>query len=177
MESAALTAALAGLISLAASFLFLRTRNFRFDAVAVAVTEVGLIFLALSIVAGIIRGHSAHGLWWTWDGGLTSALICWLLYAAYLLLRRSVEEPTQRATFAAVFSIFAFLDVPIVVVCVSWWVARRPSSSVSTEWTTLNAGIAVAMTAVGALLAVTRFRREQRQREQDAQRREAHLVS
>jgi len=35
-----------------------------------------------------------------WDARLTSALVCWILYAAYLMLRRAVEEPTQRATFA-----------------------------------------------------------------------------
>ena len=33
---------------------------------------------------------------------LALAAVCWLLYAGYLMLRRAVEEPTRRATVAAV---------------------------------------------------------------------------
>jgi heme exporter protein C len=176
MEAAAITAILAALVSFLASVLFLRTRDFRFDALSVATTQAGLSILAVCLIVGVIRGHDVRGLWWTWDSGLTSALICWLLYAAYLLLRRSVEEPTQRATFAAVFSIFAFLDVPIVAVCVFWWAARHPAPSLwvmssTTLWVTL------AMIAVAAALTSIRFRREQQRREADARRREALLVS
>ena len=177
MEAAALTAALACIASVVTSFLFLRTRDFRFDALALAVTQSGLVFLGVSIVAGVLRGHDLRGAWWTWDAGLTSALVCWLLYAAYLLLRRSVEEPTQRATFAAVFSIFAFLDVPIIAVCIFWWSARRPAPSLWTEWSGLTGAIAAAMIVIAALLAGIRFRREQQRRFEDATRREAHLVS
>ena len=68
------------------------------------------------------------GIWWTWDARLTSALVCWLLYAGYLMLRRAIEEPTQRATFAAVFSIFAFIDVPIVIFSIKWWRTQHPAA-------------------------------------------------
>ena len=76
---------------------------------------MGLAFLAANLVTGSIWGRVIWGIWWTWDARLTSALVCWLLYAGYLMLRHAIEEPTQRATFAAVFTIFAFIDVPIVV--------------------------------------------------------------
>ena len=95
-------------------------------AVAVAVTEVGLAFLAANLITGSIWGRVAWGIWWTWDARLTSALVCWLLYAGYLMLRRAIEEPTQRATFAAVFSIFAFIDVPIVIFSIKWWRTQHP---------------------------------------------------
>jgi heme exporter protein C len=115
-------AALAGAgVALVASILFLATKNFKYDSLAVAVTEVGLAFLAANLITGSIWGRVAWGIWWTWDARLTSALVCWLLYAGYLMLRRAIEEPTQRATFAAVFSIFAFIDVPIVVFSIKWW--------------------------------------------------------
>ena len=42
------------------------------------------------------------------------------------MLRKAIEEPTQRATFAAVFSIFAFIDVPIVVFSIKWWRTQHP---------------------------------------------------
>jgi heme exporter protein C len=177
MEPAAITAALAGAAAFVASVLFLRTRNFRFDALALAVTQTGLIFLVVAVVAGVVRSYTGRGRWWTWDGGLTTALVCWMLYAAYLLLRRAVEEPTQRATFAAVFSIFAFVDVPIVAVCVGWWAARHPVASLWTEWTSTTAILAVSMTLSAAVFSQVLFRREQRRRESDARRREAHSVS
>ena len=86
------------------------------------------VLFLLPLVALCIRtrqlrvwGRVAWGIWWTWDARLTSALVCWLLYAGYLMLRRAIEEPTQRATFAAVFSIFAFIDVPIVIFSIKWW--------------------------------------------------------
>ncbi|HEY2015292.1 MAG TPA: cytochrome c biogenesis protein CcsA, partial [Bryobacteraceae bacterium] len=77
----AFAAIIASVVSLVASVLFLITRNFKYDAVAVAVTEVGLAVLAGNLVTGSIWGRQAWGIWWTWDARLTSALVCWLLYA------------------------------------------------------------------------------------------------
>src|ERR1041384_6624649 len=100
----AMTAMLGSAVALVASAGFLITKNFKYDSIAVAVTEVGLAFLAANLVTGSIWGRIIWGVWWAWDARLTSALVCWLLYAGYLMLRRAIEEPTQRATFAAVFS-------------------------------------------------------------------------
>src|SRR3954464_4314924 len=123
----AITAMLCSCVALFGSILFLITKNFKFDALAVSVTEVGLAFLAANLVTGAIWGRIIWGVWWAWDARLTSALICWLLYAGYLMLRRAIEEPTQRATFAAVFSIFAFIDVPIVIFSIKWWRTQHPA--------------------------------------------------
>ena len=123
----AITALTCAMVAFCSSIAFLITKNFKFDAVAVAVTEVGLAFLAGNLITGSIWGRVAWGIWWTWDARLTSALVCWLLYAGYLMLRRAIEEPTQRATFAAVFSIFAFIDVPIVIFSIKWWRTQHPA--------------------------------------------------
>src|SRR5438045_3673709 len=98
----ALTAMLCSFVALLGSVMFLLTKNFKYDATAVAVTEVGLAFLAANLVTGSIWARVIWGVWWAWDARLTSALVCWLLYAGYLALRRAIDEPTQRATFAAV---------------------------------------------------------------------------
>ena len=71
---------------------FLRTKDFKYDAAAVAVTEVGLAFLAANLVTGSIWARVIWGIWWTWDARLTSALVCWLLYAAIRLR----QEESQR---------------------------------------------------------------------------------
>src|SRR4051812_24375846 len=122
----AITAMCCSFVALVTSIAFLATKNFKYDAVAVAVTEVGLAFLLGNLVTGSIWARIIWGVWWAWDVRLTSALVCWLLYAGYLMLRRAIEEPTQRATFAAAFSIFAFIDVPIVYLSIRLFRTQHP---------------------------------------------------
>ena len=166
--------------SLIGSVMFLLTRNFKYDALAVSVTEVGLAFLAANLVTGSIWGRVIWGIWWTWDARLTSALVCWLLYAGYLMLRRAIEEPTQRATFAAVFSIFAFIDVPIVIFSIKWWRTQHPQpvfwggGSIPGDWYLAAVLNFVAMVLLGIILTVLRLRQEEAQRELDSLRRTAH---
>jgi heme exporter protein C len=178
----AITALTAAAVALVASVGFLLTKNLRFDAVAVAVTEVGLAFLAANLVTGSIWGRVIWGIWWTWDARLTSALICWILYAGYLMLRRAIDEPTQRATFAAVFSIFAFVDVPIVIFSIKWWRTQHPApvfwagGSFPHDWSILMGWNLVAMMLLGAAMILIRLRQEEAQRELDAMRRLAHAM-
>jgi heme exporter protein C len=177
MWAAAMTAAVA---SLAGSVMFLVTRNFRYDALAVASTEVGLAFTAAGLITGSIWAREIWGIWWTWDARLTSALVCWLLYAAYLMLRHAIEEPTQRATFAAVFSIFAFIDVPIVIFSIKWWRTQHPQpvfwggGSFPTDWLHHFLWNMVAMLLLGIVMTAVRLRQEDAQREIDSLRRTAH---
>ncbi len=167
-------------VALITSVLFLITRNFKFDAVAVASTEVGLAFLSVGLATGSIWGRQIWGIWWTWDARLTSALLCWILYAGYLMLRRAIEEPTQRATFAAVYSIFAFMDVPIVFFSIKWWRTQHPQpvfwgeGSFPADWTRHFLWNMAAMVMLGTVMMVVRYRQEEVQREIDAVRRTAH---
>jgi heme exporter protein C len=120
------TAFLAVGVSAVASAMYLVTKNLRYDALAVAVTEVALTFLIMGMVLGSIWGRIIWGIWWTWDARLTSAFICVLLYAGYVMLRGTIEEPSQRARISAVFSLFAFSDVPIVWFSIRWWRTQHP---------------------------------------------------
>src|SRR5205085_9447463 len=169
----ALTAMLCSFAALIGSVMFLFTRNFKWDAIAVAVTEVGLAFLAGNLITGSIWGRVAWGIWWTWDARLTSALVCWLLYAGYLMLRNAIEEPTQRATFAAVFSIFAFIDVPIVIFSIKWWRTQHPQpvfwggGSFPPDWKAVFGWQMLAVMMVGVVFTLVRLRQEQFQREID----------
>jgi heme exporter protein C len=49
-----------------------------------------------------------------------------LLYSGYLVLRRGIDEPARRASLSAVFSLFAFADVPIVWFSIRWWRTQHP---------------------------------------------------
>jgi heme exporter protein C len=165
---------MAAAIAVIASILFLRSRDFFYDSLALAVTEAALLLLAAGIVAGAIAGHFASGLWWTWDTRLTAGLICFLLYVPYLMLRNAIEEPTRRATSAAIVSIFAFFDVPLVGVVVHWWLSPRSTSAhglTPAPWWEL-----LAVLLFGGALAWTRLGREQRQRAADAERRTAQEI-
>lgn len=178
----AMTAMLCSFVALIGSVMFLLTKNFKYDALAVAVTEVGLAFLAANLVTGSIWGRVIWGIWWAWDARLTSALVCWLLYAGYLALRNAIEEPTQRATFAAVFSIFAFIDVPIVIFSIKWWRTQHPApvfwggGSIPGAWAAIAGWNWLAMILLGTVLIAIRLRQEDSQREIDSLRRMAHAL-
>jgi heme exporter protein C len=170
-------------VALVASILFLATKNFKYDALAVAVTEVGLAFLAVNLVTGSIWARVIWGVWWAWDPRLTSALICWILYAGYMILRQALEEPTQRATFAAVYSIFAFTDVPIVYFSIRWWRTIHPQpvffskeGSFPADWSRALMINMVAIFLLYAVLTMIRLRQEQTQREIDYLRRTLHAI-
>jgi heme exporter protein C len=44
---------------------------------------------------------------------LTTATIMLLIYAAYLMLRAGIDDPSRRARFGAVYAIVGFLSVPL----------------------------------------------------------------
>src|SRR5580698_7300786 len=169
-------------VALIASALFLITKNFFFDALAVSVTEVGLAFLAANLITGSIWGRNQWGIWWAWDARLTSALVCWILYASYLMLRNAVDDPTQRATFSAVFSIFCFIDVPIVIFSIKWWRTQHPQpvfwggGSIDPAMYLTAVLNLVALVLLAVVLSLIRLRQEEVQREIDSIRRYAHAV-
>lgn len=180
---AAWTAIVAAITALTMSVQFLRTKDFKYDAAAVAVTEVGLAFLAANLVTGSIWARVIWGIWWTWDVRLTSALVCWLLYAGYLMLRHAIEEPTQRATFAAVFSILAFLDVPIVYFSIRWFRTQHPApvflssnGSFPADWTRVLLSNWLGLLLLAVVMTAIRLRQEESQREIDSLRRAAHAM-
>jgi len=165
------TALAAAVVAAVASILFLRTRNFLYDSLALAATEIGLVLLAAGIVAGTVAIRLAGGLWWTWNAHLTAALVCWLLYAPYMMLRNAIEEPSRRAASAAAVSIFAIFDVPVIAIAVKWWLARHTTvAPITAGWMILP------VVLIGAALAWIRLRQEQSRRAQDAERRTAQEI-
>lgn len=182
----AITAMTCSFVALIASVMFLKTKNFKYDALAVAVTEVGLAFLLGNLVTGSIWARIIWGVWWAWDVRLTSALVCWLLYAGYLMLRRAIEEPTQRATFAACFSIFAFIDWPIVYLSIRLFRTQHPgpvfftsNGSFPPDWAAAifgPLGTMMALVMLATIFTCVRLSQEDSKRELDSLRRMAHAM-
>ena len=165
------TSLVAAAIAAVASILYLRTRNFLYDSLALAATEAGLLLIAAGIVYGAISSRMSAGLWWTWDARMTTALVGFLLYAPYPMLRRAIEEPTRRAASAAAVSIFAICDLPAIALAINWWLARRMAPvSISAGW------MIVPLAALGIALTWLRFEQEQQRRARDAERRTSQEI-
>jgi len=104
-----------------ASIAYLRTKRTRWDRLAAASAEVGVLFTALTIVLGSIWAKPVWGTWWTWDPRLTTTAIMLLIYVGYLAVRRISDSPARRARWAAAVGVVGFADVPIVHLSVRWW--------------------------------------------------------
>jgi heme exporter protein C len=96
------------------------------DALALAAAEVTVVYSSISLLTGMLWGRAVWGIWWTWDARLTSMLLLWLLYVSYLMLRK-LSATGQSQTLAAVLSVFAAIDVPIVFMSIRWWRGQHPS--------------------------------------------------
>lgn len=92
---------------------FLMTRNRDYDTKNRVSMEVTLVFVGLTMATGILWTKAAWGVWWDWEPRLTTYFILTLLVIAYFVLRNSVEDEERRAVYGAVFTILAFIDVPI----------------------------------------------------------------
>jgi heme exporter protein C len=111
-----------GITALASlAYLLPRTRSWRWDRLAGASAEVGVVFCALSLATGSIWGRPAWGVWWTWDARLTlTALLC-ALFVGYLALRRTGGAPESRAIRSAVAGVLFAVVVPIDHFATEWW--------------------------------------------------------
>jgi heme exporter protein C len=116
---------LAFFVVFVASIAYLRTGKARWDHLGRASGEVGVIFTTLALITGAIWGYPIWGTWWTWDPKLTTTLILWFIYLAYLMVR-SYAEPPRGPRYAAILGIVGFVDVPIVYMSSYWWRTLHP---------------------------------------------------
>lgn len=115
------TAYLSFFVTFVASIAYLRTRTLRWDHLAGASAEVGVVFTGLALATGSIWGKPVWGVWWTWDARLVLTAVMFFVYLGYLALRRSIDDPELRASRSAVLGIVAVLQIPIVHFSVTWW--------------------------------------------------------
>lgn len=103
------------------SIMFLIKRNRNYDVIAVASAEIGVLFTTIVLITGPIWGRSSWNAWWSWEPRLTTTLILWFIYIAYIMIRVSDMEWEKKARLSAVFGIIGFIDVPIVFMAIRWW--------------------------------------------------------
>ena len=100
-------------VSVIFSIRYLSSGNENHDLIAVEFVNVGVIFGFFGLITGMIWANFTWGEPWPDDPKLNSSAISTLMYLAYLVLRNSLEEEQKRAKISAIYNIFAF---PIMVV-------------------------------------------------------------
>ena len=110
------------------SAMFLFGRKPAADRLAVAGAELTSIIGLLVLVTGPLWARKAWGVWWQWDARLTSTLVMWLIFNAYLLLRRYGGPGSDR--LAAAVALFGMANVPFVYWSVNVWRTLHPKTSV-----------------------------------------------
>ena len=153
-----------------ASARYLMTRQKRHDHTAVAAAELALIFGSVVLITGPLWARKAWGVYWDWDVRLTSTLILWMIFAAYLLLRRFGGPGSDR--LAAGVAIFGAANTPFVYWSVNVWASHHPKTTVVP---TLQAGMrgtfwfcVTAFMLLSVVILMLRNELEKRRQELDA---------
>ncbi len=98
------------------------------DRVAQAAAELTVLFGTIGLITGPLWGRKAWGVWWQWDARLTSALVMWLIFVAYLLLRKYGGAGSEK--LSAVVALFGMANVPFVYWSVNMWRTVHPKTTV-----------------------------------------------
>jgi heme exporter protein C len=108
-----------------------RNRSFAWDRVAGASAEIGVLFVAVSLVTGSLWGRLTWGTYWVWDARLTSTAFLLITYVGYLAVRRLDGTVRQRARRSAVLALLAVLEIPLVHFSVRLWRSLHQEASVA----------------------------------------------
>ena len=109
-----------------ASVLYLITGRDKWDSLAYATAELGVVFASLILITGVIWGRGDLGWWWTWDAKLTTTLILWFIYVGYLMVRAYAPEGSQGARYGAIVALIGAIDAPIIYMATIWWNTAHP---------------------------------------------------
>ena len=144
-----------------ASVMHLVTGKDKWDSLAYATAELGVVFATLIIVTGSIWAKPVWGVWWTWDAKLTTTLVLWFIYVGYLMVRAYGPVGGQGKRFASVIALIGAIDAPIIFKATDWWRTAHPERNVPSDLDermvlTLFVGVA-AFTVLYAYLLLERY--------------------
>ena len=113
------------------SVLWFITRNPIFSIIARSIAQIGMIFTLISLVTGSIWGKPTWGVWWVWDARLTSMLLLFFLYLAYIFLWQSITNKDLASKISAALAIVGFVNIPIIKFSVDWWNTLHQPATIS----------------------------------------------
>jgi len=118
---AAWVAYLAFFVAMVYAVLYLWKQNPAYDRLSAASAEIGLLFMGLTLIGGMMWARPTWGVYWTWEPKLTTSAILTAFYVGYFLLRHAIEDPEFRAKAAAAAAILGVVNIPINYMSVYWW--------------------------------------------------------
>ena len=161
---------LAAFLSGGASAVYLFKGRPAADRLGLAAAELTVLFGLIVLVTGPLWARKAWGVWWQWDVRLTSTLVMWMIFNAYLLVRRYGGPGSDR--LAAAVALFGMANVPFVYWSVNFWRTLHPKTSVIP---TLQAGMrgtfwfcVAAFMLLSVVILMLRTELERRRQELDA---------
>jgi heme exporter protein C len=107
---------------------YLFRRSARADRICAAAGELVVIFGAIVLLTGPIWARKAWGVWWQWDARLTITLVMWLIFVAFLLLRKYGGPGSE--TLSSAVALFGMANVPFVYWSVNIWRTVHPNTGV-----------------------------------------------
>ena len=113
-----------------ACYLFRKKHSLGFDRVAGASAEVGVVFMALTLVTGMMWGRITWGVYWQWDARLTTTALLFVSYIGYLAVRGLGGSHQQRAKRSAVVGLLIVLEIPLVHWSVKLWRSLHQEATV-----------------------------------------------
>ena len=102
-------------------YLFGRRHSLGFDRVAGASAEIGVVFMALTLISGSLWGRITWGVYWQWDARLTTTALLFVTYIGYLAVRGLDGTRERRARRSAVIGLLAVVEIPLVHWSVRLW--------------------------------------------------------
>ena len=99
--------------------------------IAKSLAPIGCIFSLISIATGSLWGKPTWGTWWVWDARLTSMLILFLFYIAYILTWKFINNFEKANKISSVIAIIGSLNLPIIKYSVDWWNTLHQTSSIT----------------------------------------------
>ena len=141
-------------VTFIASVVYMRTKDFKWDAWAVSSAEIGVVFTTLAILTGPMWAKAVWEVYWRWeDLKLLMTLVLWLVFIAYLALRANVPSRRTKATLAAVFSVIGMLCVPLSFAANRIWTQYHPTVIASDQGEIVTEGMLPAL--IVAVFAMT----------------------
>ena len=96
-----------------------------------SIAPVGCIFSSISIVTGSIWGKPTWGTWWAWDARLTSMLILFFFYIAFILVWKLIDDYKKANKISSIIAILGLFNLPIIKYSVVWWTTLHQPSSIT----------------------------------------------
>lgn len=130
---------LAFLVTAVASIAWLVKKTDKWDRLASASVEAGVLFTGVGLVVGMIWGNAVWGVAWDWsDPRLASTAVMFFVYLAYIALRAAVDDPTAKAKRSAVLGAVAAVQVPLVYFSVNMFRTLHQTQTVRPDGMTMS---------------------------------------